>query len=349
MSSQPGPVILFGSGETAPSGRRIYDELFARFRAPIRGAILETPAGFEPNSAWVAQQVADFWTSRLQNYRPQIHIIPARKKNSPYSPDDPAILTPLYSANVIFSGAGSPTYAVRQLRDTLAWQLLCAAQRLGSAIIFASASTLAAGRYTIPVYEIYKVGEELHWQNGLDFFAAYGLEMVFVPHWNNNDGGTVLDTSKCYLGQSRFDQLHTILPSSTATIVGIEEHTALWIDVATATCRVVGQGNVILLRGSDSAAFATGTEFPITELGPFRAIPDATLSEPLWAEMVAARAALAAATPTPSGEIKALAASRDLARQAKEWQRADALREQLLTLGWQVQDTPDGAVLIPIE
>ena len=349
MSTQPGTVILFGSGETAPSGRRIYDELFASFPIPLRTAILETPAGFEPNSAWVAQQVADFWTTRLQNYGPRNAVIPARKKGTPNSPDTPDLLTPLYTANVIYSGAGSPSYAVRQLHNSLAWQLLRAAHRLGTAVIFASASTLAASRYTIPVYEIYKVGEELHWRDGLDFFGTYGLELVFVPHWNNNDGGTVLDTSKCYLGQSRFDQLRVMLPSSNATIVGIEEHTALWIDVATATCRVMGQGSVVVQRGDNQRTFATGTQFPIHELGDFQPLPNDDIPATLLDEIQRARADLANITPLPPAEALALAERRQSARQAKEWQRADALRDQLLILGWQVQDTPDGAVLIPVE
>lgn len=349
MLTHPGTVILFGSGETAPSGRRVYDDLFARFPAPLRGAILETPAGFEPNSAWVARQVADFWATRLQNYRPRTSIIPARKKETLNSPDNPDLLTPLYTAHVIFSGAGSPTYAVRHLRDTLAWQLLRAAHQRGAAVVFASASTLAASRFTIPVYEIYKVGEELHWRDGLDFFGAYGLELIFVPHWNNNDGGAVLDTGQCYLGQSRFDQLRAMLPSTTATIVGIEEHTALLVEIATATCRVMGQGNVVVIRGNQEITFATGTDFPIEELGPFTPIPNDDLLPALFADIERARADLAADTPHPSADIIALAERRQLARQAKEWQRADALRDELLAMGWQVQDTTDGAVLIPIE
>ena len=47
---QPGLVILLGSGERTPSGRRIFDWLFRRLPPPVRLAILETPAGFEPSS-----------------------------------------------------------------------------------------------------------------------------------------------------------------------------------------------------------------------------------------------------------------------------------------------------------
>jgi cysteinyl-tRNA synthetase len=105
----------------------------------------------------------------------------------------------------------------------------------------------------------------------------------------------------------------------------------------------------VLLKGDDTATFATGTEFPITELGAFRATPDDQIPATLFAEIERTRAALVAATPIPTADIVALAESRQSARQAKEWQRADALRDQLLTLGWQVQDTADGAVLIPVE
>jgi hypothetical protein len=113
----------------------------------------------------------------------------------------------MYDADLLLMGPGSPTYAARQLRDSIAWQTLQACQRLGMAIVFASATTIASSRYALPVYEIYKVGEDLHWQDGLDFFAPYGLNLVFVPHWNNNDGGKVLDTSHCYVGAERYAQM----------------------------------------------------------------------------------------------------------------------------------------------
>ncbi|MET0880183.1 MAG: DALR domain-containing protein, partial [Acidimicrobiales bacterium] len=41
-------------------------------------------------------------------------------------------------------------------------------------------------------------------------------------------------------------------------------------------------------------------------------------------------------------EITALAAERDEARAAKDFARADALRDELKSLGWEVEDTPEG-------
>jgi hypothetical protein len=204
VEAPPGLIVLFGSGEIAASAQPVYEHVFRRQKAPIHVSILETPAGFELNSARVAGRVADFLVEHLANYKPDVAVIPARKRGTPFSPDEPAIVAPLLSADVIMLGAGSPTYAVRQLENSLAWQILVARHRLGTPIIMASAATVAAGAYALPVYEIYKVGDELHWNVGLDLLGAFGLSLTWVPHWDNREGGAELDTSRCFMGQSRF-------------------------------------------------------------------------------------------------------------------------------------------------
>ncbi|MFN2304309.1 MAG: cysteinyl-tRNA synthetase, partial [Anaerolineales bacterium] len=181
-----GPVVLFGSGETSPSGRKIFEEIFRQLPQSPRVALLETPAGFELNSAQVIARVGNFLRHHLRNFDPQIEIVAARKKNTPNSPDNAELLSPMLTADLIFMGPGSPTYAVRQLKDSLAWNYLLAKHNMGTAIALASAATVAISAYALPVYEIYKVGEELHWNNGLDLFGLYDLSLVFVPHWNNN-------------------------------------------------------------------------------------------------------------------------------------------------------------------
>ena len=47
---------------------------------------------------------------------------------------------------------------------------------------------------------------------GLDLFADYGMNLSFVPHWNNAEGGIDLDTSRCFFGMERFDQWRKLLP-----------------------------------------------------------------------------------------------------------------------------------------
>jgi hypothetical protein len=346
-----GPVVLFGSGETSVSAQAIYHRLFTALDSPIRLAVLETPAGFELNSESVAGRVASFVERHLRNFDPQTAIVPARRRDSEFSTNDPAILTPLLSSNVMYMGAGSPTYAVRQLQDTLAWHTLSARHRLGAAVMFASASVLAASVLTIPVYEIYKVGEDIHWRPGLNFLGPYGLSLAFVPHWNNNNGGAGLDTSRCFMGRPRFAQLLDRLPDA-VTIVGIDEHTALVLDLNTQTCQVAGRGGVTLLRNGAERRFDSDTHssFPIAELGSF-CIPEESADIPAdvwdWVRTAAAQEEQAA-VPTPTPEVLDLMKKRQLARAHHDWHRADAIRDQISYLGWNIRDTPSGSELIPV-
>jgi hypothetical protein len=340
--------VLFGSGETSASGRRIFDWLFHRLEQPLRVSILETPAGFELNSARVAGRVADFLVERLQNYQPQVTVVPARKRGTRMSPDNPDILAPLLRSNAIFLGPGSPTYAVRQLEDSLAWQMVMACHRHGAALVLASAATIAAGHLALPVYEIYKVGEDPFWHRGLDLFAAFGLPLVFVPHWNNSDGGAELDTSRCYMGLERFEPLRLALPAE-VTIVGIDEHTALAVDFAKQACRVVGRGTVTIQRGEDARSFAHGHNFHLAELGSYRpAEPQAGIPAAVWQQVAAAFAAQRApAAMEPPATVLHRLQQRETARAERDWSRADSLRQEIEALGWEVRDTPDGPLAVP--
>lgn len=349
MSEGAGRIVLFGSGETSPSGRKIFDWLMQRLTAPVGVAIVETPAGFELNSAQVAGRIGDFLEKRLQNHLPQITVVPARKRGTSFSPDDADIAALVNGSDVIFLGPGSPTYAVRQLRDSLTWHMAIANQRLGSSLVLASAAAIASGALALPVYEIYKVGQDLHWQQGLDLFAAYGLSLVLVPHWNNQDGGTELDTSRCYMGRARFEPLREMLPSD-MTVVGIDENSALVMDVELATCRVLGQGGVTVLRGGTRKRFERQATFAIGELGSFRrpAIGSGLPAE-VWHEVKSVRSRAESVTPAqPPPEVLALVEEREHVRANDDWPAADSLRDQLAQMGWQVLDTPSGPRLEPL-
>ena len=77
-----GQIAFLGSGETSLAGGRIFESLARRLSTPLRIAILETTAGFELNSNQVAGRVADFLKTRLQNYKPVIDVVPARKRGT---------------------------------------------------------------------------------------------------------------------------------------------------------------------------------------------------------------------------------------------------------------------------
>ncbi len=345
MTWRPGLIVFLGSGEISSTGRQVYDWLFRQLTLPIRVAVLETPAGFQPNSAYVAEEVAQFLRVRLQNYRPEVTVVPARKRGTPYSPNTPEIVAPLLTANVIFLGPGSPTYAVRQLRDSLAWHALVARHRLGGAIVLSSAATIAAGAYALPVYEIYKVGTELHWVPGLDLFGAFGLPLVLIPHWDNHEGGATLDTSRCFMGRERFERLLELLPRD-VTVLGIDEHTALIFDIAAGHCQVMGRGSVTRIRAGELITFSRSDTIPLAELGDFRLPPlRSGVPEYVWRSIEEA-AQQVPASPVPPDEVIKLVEAREAARARQDWQEADALRARIAALGWHVQDTPNGPRLI---
>ena len=84
--------------------------------------------------------------------------------------------------------------------------------RDGGILTMASAAALTLGVLTIPVYEIYKVGDEPGWLPGLDLLgAATGLRAAVVPHYDNAEGGNH-DTRFCYMGERRLRQLEAQLP-----------------------------------------------------------------------------------------------------------------------------------------
>jgi hypothetical protein len=339
-----GSIAFLGSGETSLTGGRVFELLARRLPQPLQVAILETPAGFELNSEQVAGRVGDFLKSRLQNFSPNVSIIPARKKGSSFSPDDPGLLEPLTHANLIFMGPGSPTYAARNLKNTLAWDLVRARNRLGAALVIASAATISAGDWVLPVYEIFKVGEDVHAVEGLGLFKDFGLHLSIIPHWNNAEGGADLDTSRCFVGMDRFNLWCDMLPEENTTL-GLDEHTGLILDFEAGDCQVTGISTVSLVRKCDPEIHPAGAKFPIRELGEFK-IPkplDAGIRPEAW-EMALDRQP--ERPELPPQDILDLARSREQARARMDFNKSDELRDRIAKLGWQVLDTEDGQKLV---
>ena len=339
---RPGMIALIGSGENTRYGGQVFDRLASRYPHGSTIAILETPAGFELNSPAVAGRVAESLRERLKNHQPEIQVIPARAKGTDLSPDNPQVIGPLASASLVFMGPGSPSYAVRQLSGSLAWKMICDRFWQGASLVLASAAAIAFGKHALPIYEIYKVGEDPHWKPGLDFFGTIGLDLAIIPHWNNHDGGAELDTSCCYMGASRFQLLYERLPKS-ATVIGIDEMTSLVIDLAGECCDVMGVGQVHLVRDQREKVFKTGTTFALTELGDYKASSIAELLSKATDQKPATKGnGHADGEITVPPEVLELAAERQRAREQKDWAAADRFRKKIESLGWQVTDTSEG-------
>lgn len=339
-----GQIAFLGSGETSLAGGRIFEALAKKIDGPLRIALMETPAGFELNSAQVVGRVGEFMQTRLQNYKPVVDVIPARKKNSDFSPDDPEIIKPLLYANMIFMGPGSPTYAIRHLQDTLAWNVIRARHRLGATLVFASAATISIGAHALPVYEIYKVGQDVHMVDGLNLFADFGVHLSFIPHWNNAEGGVDLDTSRCFVGMDRFAEWCSLVPAENVTL-GLDEHTGIIMDFESGMCEISGVSSVSLVSDCDPVMHPAGTKFPLSEVGDIK-IPDPIekdIPQRVW-DMVVNAPPLEG--DRPSAEVVELAEKRQQARADKNWAESDRLRDEIAALGWTVQDGKDGYKLV---
>lgn len=349
----PGLIVLLGSGETLPTSGKTHEYVAKRLPENGRVAILETPAGFEPNADLVAEKIKLYLEKRLQNYDLNFETVAARKKGTAFSPDNLDIVAPILKADEILLGPGSPSYGARQMRDSLALEMIRARHQLGATLFLSSSSVLAFSKKTMPVYEIYKVGEDLHWKDGADFFSLYGLPLVIIPHWNNTDGGAELDTSRCYMGQDRYAQLVEMLDEP-YTLLGIDEHTSVVLDFGEQCCYVLGKGEIRIFRDDNERIFSTGESFPLAEMGAWRVPALGEGIDPdVWQQALTAEEEkvrereTAVSTPTPTDEAIDLMHQRTAARAAKDWATADKLRDQLAEMGWQVQDTAEGPELVP--
>lgn len=335
--NQLGKVILMGSGETSASGRQMHHRMFADLGSPVNVAILETPAGFELNSALVAQRVGDFIATRLANFSPSVSVVPARRRDGTLSTTNPDTLAPLLKANYIFLGPGSPTYLVRHMRDTLAWEYVRGRHGNGATLCLASAAAIAFGARAVPVYEVFKAGCDPCWADGLDFFGLFGLDLAIVSHWDNQEGGADLDTSHCFIGRARMEQLRQMLDPETK-ILGIDEHTGLIFDFEAEQCHVTGKGGVSILGLESMETYETGATFSIYRLGHYHLPP----AVPRCGSPVGTGGQEEKAEVEASPCVIEMIQRREEARRGRRFAEADALRQQVAELGFEIQDTKEG-------
>jgi hypothetical protein len=226
--------------------------------------------------------------------------------------------------------------------------LAAMAQRLadGTHLVFASAAAISMGRYALPVYEIYKVGEPPHWVDGLDLLKSYGLELVIIPHCNNNNG-YMHDTRYCFMGEHRMRFLEERLPDS-AVILCIDEYTACTLDLGNDECHVMGAGQVaIRQKGHCEKCYHAGDSFALNEL---RTEPPLKKSATILETTESKCSATWIDWPdTPKNEnndaesaapfIDILVQIRSRLRADKQWALADEIRQQLAELGISLEDS----------
>ncbi len=261
MKKQPGIITLMGSGELTTTMVEVHKELLQRYGDRGRAAFLDTPAGFQLNADHISEKAVAYFKDRVQ--RPlTIASMKSAETDPPLSIEQAC--QRLDEADYILVGPGSPTYALRQWQQTRIPGLLVDRIMGGATLVAASAAALTVGRVTLPVYEIYKVGEAPFWAEGLDLLAAFGMNWAVIPHWNNAEGGNH-DTRYCFMGAPRLEQLEAQLPEG-AGMLGLDEHTALIIDLAREQAEIRGMGRVTLRRQGRERIFSRGDSVPLSLL-----------------------------------------------------------------------------------
>lgn len=259
-------LTIMGSGETAPTMIKTHRRLMAAVGAngPGDAVLLDTPYGFQENADDISTKAQEYFRASVGN---PIDVATWRRADDETVARERA-LAAIAEASYVFTGPGSPTYALEQWRGTPLPGLLAEKLRSGGAVTFASAAALTLGVATVPVYEIYKAGFSPWWVEGLDLLSEIGLSVALIPHYDNAEGGHH-DTRFCYLGERRLSAIEPDLPDG-AWVLGVDEHTALVIDIDAGTATVEGNGTVTLRADGESSVLETGTTLPLADLHPTR-------------------------------------------------------------------------------
>lgn len=261
MPSGKGMIVLMGSGELTATMVEVHKELLGRFGPAAKAVFLDTPAGFQRNVDQISKKAQDYFQTHIR----QPLAIASFKSNDTISPfEAEQAYQTLREADFVLIGPGSPTYAVRQWQQSAIPQILSGRIKEGGCLVAASAAALTVGRFTLPVYEIYKVGQDLHWVDGMDILKDFGFNLVVVPHWNNAEGGTH-DTRFCFMGEPRFRQLVSFLPED-VSILGLDEHTACILDFENQEAVIKGIGQATLQHAEHQIVFKTGDRFSLEVL-----------------------------------------------------------------------------------
>lgn len=255
-------LTILGSGETSPTMVTPHQKLFARLGTDVRAVLLDTPYGFQENADELTEKAQQFFRESVGR---EVEAVTFRSAPPADEVAHATEMARLRAADWVFAGPGSPSYALRTWAGTAVPEALHARLREGGAVTFASAAALTLGLVTIPVYEIYKVGDTPYWLDGLDVLGrATGLRAAVVPHWNNAEGGTH-DTRFCWQGERRLLVLEQQLPEE-CFVLGVDEHTGLVIDLDSREAQVIGRGTVVVRVRGEEWVLKTGDRTTIDEL-----------------------------------------------------------------------------------
>ena len=326
-----------GSGETAPTMVTTHRRLTSLLPSPVKAVVLDTPYGFQENAPELAAKAVEYFNTSIN-----VDLVVAGlvRLHDTHLPADPVAiergLRALADADYIFAGPGSPTYALRQWAGSSVARIMIDKLTNGGIVTFASAAALTLGKATVPVYEVYKVGQDVQALEGLDILASIGINAALIPHYDNTEGANH-DTRFCYLGEARLQMFESLLDADTY-VLGVDEHTGLIIDIDAQTATVVGNSNVTIRLRSESFVYPTGSVIPLSVLqSPFSLL---TGSGEVSSNHSVANVPIATNAPAPQANSLDAALTESIKQfdQAMEQRAALAAVRAVLALEQSMQD-----------
>jgi len=247
-----GRLVIMGSGENAPTMVKLHRTLMKELGDSPK-YMIDTPYGFQVNADDLGAKYQQYFD---ESVGAKIELAQWRRKDAS-KVEHERTLSQLQQASWVLAGPGSPSYALNQWTDTAIPAAFADLVRRGGTLVTGSAAAATIGVHAIPVYEIYKVGEDPYWLAGLNLLGdLLGIRAAVVPHFDNREGGRH-DTSCCYIGMHRLEILETQLHDG-AGIIGVDEHTAVVIEVDTGAVSVHGAGGLTLRQSGKSVFIASG-------------------------------------------------------------------------------------------
>lgn len=240
-------LALMGSGENSPIMVTPHQKIIKATGKDLNPINLSTPYGFQENKDELSAKIEKYFEVNVGTKIKTTENLPSDIENS----------------NWVFAGPGSPTYNLKLWKSSGADKSLSELLNRGS-LVLASAAAMSIGTKVMPVYEMYKVGEDPYWLDGLNILeTATGIKAAVIAHYNNAQGGTH-DTRYCFAGQKRMTVLESQLESGIA-ILGIDEHTGIAFDLETKSAEVFGKGVITFKTNATVKTYENKAVVPLSE------------------------------------------------------------------------------------
>jgi cyanophycinase len=245
QKNQPGALALVGSGEYLPqmeeTDRRLLDTLGGP--ASARVVVIPTASALELGmpDRWNGMGVKHFRGLGAQ-------VTPVMLLNRDDAHDE-GVLADLRGADMYYFSGGNSEHVIETLRDTPAWQIINDSYAAGAVLAGCSAGAMMLGSYTLSVRSVMR-GQPPRWLPALG--VAPGI--VLMPHFDR-----VAD----FAGEEVFRSILASAPAA-ATLVGVDEDTALVQFPAEGIWRVIGRQTVSVFDGSGGRAiYKAGDTLPL--------------------------------------------------------------------------------------